>query len=165
MLSFAANGARFLWILGCGWWLAACAGAFSHAEPPEVSLAGLAFGRPGLFEQRLRLDVRLRNPNDFALDVERVLFDLEVNDQELGKAWTTDAFDVPAFGEAVVPVTVVVPTSDLIERVMDFSMTRRLDYRLKGEVKLNNLAFGTLPFEQSGNFALPKLPAPPAPRT
>ena len=69
MLSFAAGGRRFLWVLGCGWWLAACAGEFSHAEPPEVSLAGLAFDQPGLFEQRLRLDVRLRNPNDFALDV------------------------------------------------------------------------------------------------
>jgi LEA14-like dessication related protein len=165
MLRSATGGGRFLWILGCGWWLAACAGAFSHAEPPEVSLAGLAFDQPGLFEQRLRLDVRLRNPNDFALDVERVLFDLDVNGQGLGKAWTTDSFDVPALGEAVVPVTVVVPTSDLIERIMDFSMTQRLDYRLKGEVKLNNLAFATLPFEQSGNFALPKLPAPRPPRT
>jgi LEA14-like dessication related protein len=165
MLSFAAGGGRFLWILGCGLWLAACAGAFSHAEPPEVSLAGLAFDQPGLFEQRLRLDVRLRNPNDFALDVDRVLFDLDVNDHGLGKAWTTDSFDVPAFGEAVVPVTVVVPTSDLIERIMDFSMTQRLDYRLEGEVKLNNMTFGTLPFEQSGNFALPKLPPPARPRS
>jgi LEA14-like dessication related protein len=165
MLSFAASQTGRWWILGCGWWLAACASAFSDVEPPEVTLAGLGFDRPGLFEQRLRLDVRLRNPNDFALDVERVLFDLDVNGQGLGKAWTTDSFDVPAFGEAVVPVTVVVPTSDLIERIMDFSMNQRLDYRLKGEVKLNNLAFGTLPFEQDGNFALPKLPAPARPGT
>jgi LEA14-like dessication related protein len=164
MLSFAAGGGRFWLILGCGW-LVACAGAFSHAEPPEVSLAGLAFDQPGLFEQRLRLDVRLRNPNDFALDVQRVVFDLDVNDHGLGKAWTTDSFDVPAFGEAVVPVTIVVPTSDLIERIMDFSTNQRLDYRLKGEVKLNNMAFGTLPFEQSGNFALPKLPPPARPRS
>jgi hypothetical protein len=48
---------------------------------------------------------------------------------------------------------------------MDFSMNQRLDYRLKGEVKLNNLAFGTLPFEQDGNFALPKMPAPARPGT
>jgi LEA14-like dessication related protein len=153
------------WRLACGLWLAACAGVIGDVEPPEVSLAGLAFDQPGLFEQRLRLDVRLRNPNDFALDVERVLFDLEVNDQQLGKAWTTEGFDVPALGETVVPVTVVVPTSDLIARIMDFSMTQRLDYRLKGDVKLNNMVLGTLPFEQSGNFALPKLPAPARPRT
>jgi LEA14-like dessication related protein len=156
---------RRWWILACGLWLAACASVIGDVEPPEVSLAGLAFDQPGLFEQRLRLDLRLRNPNDFALDVQRVLFDLEVNDHQLGKAWTTDAFDVPAFGEAVVPVTVVVPTSDLIARIMDFSRTQRLEYRLKGEVKLNNMAFGTLPFEQSGNFALPKLPPPARPRT
>ena len=52
----------------------------------------------------------------------------------------------------------IVPTSDLIERIMDFSMTQRLDYRLKGEAKLSNAAFGTLPFDQDGSFALPKLP-------
>ena len=160
MPSLLASDASRWSILGCGLWLAACAGAFSDVEPPEVSLAGLAFDQPGLFEQRLRLDVRLRNPNDFALDVERVLFDLEVNDQQLGKAWTTEGFDVPALGEAVVPVTVIVPTSDLIEQIMEFSMNQRLDYRLKGEAKLNNAAFGAVPFDQDGTFALPKLLRP-----
>ena len=165
MLRFPQSTPGGLSILGCGLWLAACAGAFSDVEPPEVSLAGLAFDQPGLFEQRLRLDLRLRNPNDFALDVERVLFDLEVNDHQLGKAWTTEGFDVPALGEAVVPVTMIVPTSDLIERIMDFSMTQRLDYRLKGEAKLSNAAFGTVPFDQDGSFALPKLPSPARPGT
>lgn len=68
-----------------GLWLAGCASVFGDVEPPEVSLAGRAFDQPGLFEQRLRLEVRLRNPNDFPLDVERLLFDLEVNDRELGR--------------------------------------------------------------------------------
>jgi LEA14-like dessication related protein len=145
--------------------LAGCASAFSDVEPPEVSLAGLALEQPGLFEQRLRLDVRLRNPNDFALDVERLLFDLEVNDQPLGKGWTTATFDVPAFGEAVVPVSIVVPTSGLIERMVELATTQRLDYRLKGEATLSNAVFGKVPFEQDGNFALPKMPAIPFPRT
>jgi LEA14-like dessication related protein len=95
-------------VLGAGLWLAGCASVFGDVEPPEVSLAGLAFDQPGLFEQRLRLDVRLRNPNDFQLDVERLLFDLEVNDRELGKGWTTASFDVPAFGEALLPVSLIV---------------------------------------------------------
>jgi LEA14-like dessication related protein len=145
--------------------LAGCASAFSDVEPPEVSLAGLALEQPGLFEQRLRLDVRLRNPNDFALDVERLLFDLEVNDQPLGKGWTTAGFDVPAFGEAVVPVSIVVPTSGLIERMVELGTTQRLDYRLKGEATLSNAVFGKVPFEQDGNFALPKMPFIPPPRT
>jgi LEA14-like dessication related protein len=156
---------RRVGVLGLGLWLAGCAGAFSDVEPPEVSLAGMAFDQPGPFEQRLRLDVRLRNPNDFSLDVERLLFDLEVNDRELGKGWTTAPFDVPAFGDAVVPVTIVVPTSDLIQRIIELGTTQRLDYRLKGEAKLSNRTFGTVPFERDGNFALPKVPAITPPRT
>jgi LEA14-like dessication related protein len=153
-------GALYLGLL-----LAGCAGVFGDVEPPEVSLAGLAFDQPGLFEQRLRLDVRLRNPNDFALDVERLLFDLEVNDQEIGKGWTTESFEVPAFGDAVVPVMVIVPTTDLLERIMELGMTQRLDYRLKGEAKLSNAAIGTVPFQQDGDFALPKVPSLKPPRT
>jgi LEA14-like dessication related protein len=149
----------------CLLWLGGCAGTFGDVEPPEVSLAGLAFDQPGLFEQRLRLDVRLRNPNDFQLDVERLLFDLEVNDRELGKGWTTESFDVPAFGEAVVPVTIVVPTSDLIERIIELGTTQRLDYRLRGEARLSDRAFGAVPFEQDGNFALPRMPVAAPPRT
>ena len=44
-------------------------------------------------------------------------------------------------------------------------MNRRLDYRLKGEAKLNNAAFGAVPFDQDGTFALPKLPSPARPGT
>jgi LEA14-like dessication related protein len=146
-------------------WLVGCAGTLGDLEPPEVTLAGLAFDRPGLFEQRLRLDVRLRNPNDFQLDVERLLFDLEVNDRELGRGWSAQSFDVPAFGEAVVPVTIVVPTSDLIQRIIELGATQRLDYRLRGEARLRDRMFGTVPFEQDGNFALPKMPLVAPPRT
>ncbi|HZA65958.1 MAG TPA: LEA type 2 family protein [Geminicoccaceae bacterium] len=148
-------------VVGGGLWLAACAGAFGDVEPPEVSLAGLAFDQPGLFEQRLRLDVRLRNPNGVPLEVARVLFDLEMNDHRLGRGWTTTGFDVPAFGEAVVPVTVVVPTSDLIERILELGTTQRLDYRLIGEATLRNVTFGPLPFERDGSFALPQTPREP----
>jgi LEA14-like dessication related protein len=137
--------------------LAGCASVLGGVEPPEVSLAGLAFEQPGLFEQRLRLEVRLRNPNDFQLDVERLLFDLEVNDRELGRGWTTAGFDVPAFGEAVVPVTIVVPMSDLIQGIIELGAIQRLDYRLSGEAKLRDRAFGIVPFEQAGNFALPQM--------
>jgi LEA14-like dessication related protein len=144
--------------------LASCASVFGDIEPPEVSLAGLAFDQPGLFEQRLRLDVRLRNPNDVPLEVARVLFDLEMNDHQLGRGWTTTGFDVPAFGEAVVPVTVVVPTSDLMERIVELGTTQRLDYRLIGEATLRNVTF-PLPFERDGSFALPQVPVPAPPRT
>lgn len=144
-------------LIGLG--LGACSGPLtSEVEPPEVTLAGLGFGEPGLFEQQLRVDLRLRNPNDFEIAVDRLNFALDVNDAYFARGWTTADFELPALGETVVPVTVIVPTNDLIERVMALGTERRLAYRLTGNVELDNLVVRSLPFDREGVLALPKIP-------
>jgi LEA14-like dessication related protein len=143
--------------------LTACAGLTSDVEPPDVSLAGLGMSRPGLFEQELRVDLRLRNPNDFAIAIERVRFALDVNDQRFANGRTNQPFELPALGETVVPVLVSVPTNDLISRLMAVGSERRLQYRLSGEAELDRLLFGTLPFERDGSLSLPEIPGLAAP--
>ncbi len=137
----------------------------SDILPPEVSLAGLGFGEPGLFEQQLRVDLRLRNPNNFEVAIDRVTFNLEVNDKPFAHGRASEGLDLPALGETVVPVTVSVPTNDLIDRVMELGTQRRLDYRLTGEAELDSLFFSRVPFQREGKLALPKLPGlePPKP--
>jgi LEA14-like dessication related protein len=139
--------------------LGACSSLLTSAvDPPEVSLAGLGFGEPGLFEQQLKVDLRVRNPNDFDVAIDRVTFKLEVNDKPFADGRTTEGLDVPAQGEAVVPVTIDVPTNDLIDRVVELGTERRLSYRLTGEAQLDSLFFGKVPFHHEGELALPKLP-------
>src|SRR5688500_17794674 len=83
--------------------LGACAGPLtSDIEPPEVSLVGLGLGRTRLFEQELRLDLRLRNPNDFDIGVDSLRFALEVNDEDFAYGRTTEQLDLPALGETVI---------------------------------------------------------------
>jgi LEA14-like dessication related protein len=143
--------------------LGACAGQLSdQLAAPEISLAGIGFGEPGLFEQKLRIDLRVRNPNDFTIDVERVRFELRVNDQDLTNGWTEDPFVLPALGQTIVPVTVYVPTVELFERVMALGSGKRLGYRLHGRVELDNLLVSSLPFERAGEIALPRLPEIPS---
>jgi LEA14-like dessication related protein len=138
--------------------LAACAGLTSDVEPPEISLAGLALSRPGLFEQELRLDLRVRNPNDFEIGVDRVRFALEVNDKAFAQGRTNQGFDLPALGETVVPVTVDVPTNDLLARLMEVGSERRIAYRLSGEAELDRMFFSSVPFERDGELTLPEIP-------
>jgi LEA14-like dessication related protein len=153
-----AAGGALLGLLS-GLLLCACAGPLtSTVEPPEVSLVGLGFGRPGLFEQELRVDLRLRNPNDFDIGVDSLRFALEVNDEDFAYGRTTEELDLPALGETVVPVMINVPTNDLLERVMALGSERRIDYRLKGEAELDSLVFRTVPFEREGKLALPRMP-------
>jgi LEA14-like dessication related protein len=149
---------RVLAVLSC-LPLCGCAGLFGETLPPDVSLAGLGFGEPGLFEQQLRIDLRVRNPNNFDLAIDRVTFDLEVNDKPFAHGRSTEALDLPAQGETTVPVMVTVPTTDLLDRLLALGVERRLDYRLTGEAKLASLLFGTIPFQREGKLALPRLPA------
>lgn len=142
--------------------LAACAGLTSDVEPPEVSVAGLALSRPGLFEQELQVDLRVRNPNDFDLGVDSVRFALDVNDSTFARGRTNQHFDLPALGEAVVPVTVAVPTNDLINRLMAVGTERRIQYRLSGAAKLEGLLFD-VPFERDGELTMPEIPGLAAP--
>jgi LEA14-like dessication related protein len=159
---------RFRLLLGllAGLLLTACSGLLgSDVEPPEISLAGLGFGEPGLFEQQLRVDLRVRNPNNFELEVDRVTFNLQLNDKPFAHGRAKEGFDLPARGETVVPVTINVPTNDLIDRVMEVGTERRLDYRLTGEADLASLFFGKVPFHHEGKLALPKLPGLEAPKS
>jgi LEA14-like dessication related protein len=139
--------------------LTACSSLWtSDIEPPEVSLAGMGFGEPGLFEQQLRVDLRLSNPNNFDLEIDRVTFNLELNDKPFAHGRAKEGLDLPALGETVVPVTINVATNDLIDRVMELGTERRLDYRLTGEADLASLFFGRVPFHKEGKLALPRLP-------
>lgn len=138
--------------------LAACAQLTVDVEPPDVSVAGVGFGQPGLFEQELRLDLRLKNPNDFDIDVDSLRFNLDVDDLQFARGRTAEDFALPALGETVVPVTIAVPTNDLIDKVMELGTGEGPSYRLTGTAKLGGLLGVPIPFEREGRLELPRLP-------
>ncbi len=138
--------------------LAACSGLPGVVEPPSVSVAGIGLASPGLFEQELRLDLRVKNPNRFSLDIEGVRFDLALAGAEFAEGFTRAGFELPALGEAIVPVTISVPTNRLIERAMTFGFGQSLDYRLSGEVLLAHRFAPAIPFTREGELALPDIP-------
>jgi len=147
-----------LWVLVVAA-LSGCASPLtSDFERPEVRLAGIGLGRPGLFEQELILSLRIENPNDYEIAVDRVSFDLEVNGEHFAGGRSTQNFALPALGEATVPVSVDVPTKDFLERVMRLGAEGRFDYRLTGEAELDSWFLSRVPFEREGSLALPELP-------
>lgn len=139
--------------------LGACADGFDdRLLPPEVALAGLRYGQPGLFEQQLYIDLRVRNPNDVAIDADRLRFELEVNGRGFADGWSEESFALPPLGSAIVPVTVRVSTTALVERMMALGTGERLEYRLHGEVELDHLFMRSVPFERTGKLVLPPVP-------
>jgi len=151
--------------LALGLGVAACTTTLPAVAPPEVSLVGLTLGRSGLLEHRLWIELRLNNPNAFALAIERLQFALEVNEQRFGRGRLRREVALPAHGEVVVPVLMTITTGDLIATLMDLSGGQQLPYRLLGEAELDHVAGQTVPFEGRGRLELPRVAAAPAAET
>lgn len=142
--------------------LAACAGVpgVESIPAPEVQLADLAFGAPGLLEQELEAELRITNFADRELDARGLRLTVWLAGERFGRGVTDRAFTLPALGEARVRVPLYVATTDLLDRLAELARGGRLDYRIEGDILLGG-PFGEarpLPFSGEGRIRLPRLP-------
>ena len=137
-------------------WLAGCAVFPTSLERPKVSLAGLTLIDANLFEQRFGLKLRVQNPNDIALPVQALTYDLELNDKAFGSGVARSPVTVPSYGSELVDVEMITNLSGLLRQLAEYSKSGvpTLRYRLKGNVVVGP-SNTRLPFEQSGEIGIP----------
>ena len=146
--------ARILLLVLSATLLAGC--ATFRPEAPEVRLAELSIDSIGLFEQRYRLGLRMRNPNDRALDVESLRFDLTLAGRSFADGVTTEGFTLPAGGEERVEVVVRSDLGSVLDLLSDWvDGERALPYRLSGDARLAGWGGITVPFSRDGRLELP----------
>src|SRR3990172_1140831 len=80
--------------------LLAWRGLSSRLETPVVSFVGIKALEAKLFEQRLELRLRVRNPNDLDLPVRGLDIDVELAGEHFAHGVSAREFTVPARGEA-----------------------------------------------------------------
>jgi len=129
----------------------ACAVLGPGIEPPEVHVIGLTPLEQTLFEYRVRVDLRLRNPNDFPLECDGIDFELVVNGTPLTRGLSNEAFTLPRLGEQVVHVTASSSSLDLVRQVVGLAGNVRFDYEVDGRVHLTAPRERTLRFSHSGS--------------
>ena len=143
--------------------LAACAlPNLSGTASPEVSLVNIRPVQLGLLEQALELDLRFVNPNDSAVEVNGLRYELTLDGGRLGTGVSDARFSLPRLGEAVVPVRLYVQTTDLINRIGGLAGRQSLDYRLTGQLFTGSGFAGRLPFSRDGTVDLGPLTRTPA---
>jgi LEA14-like dessication related protein len=79
--------------------LAGCAGLTQSWQAPEVSVLSIVPEEIGLERQRLRVGLRLRNPNDRMLPVKAMSYRLSLQGVELATGGGRLERQIPAFGE------------------------------------------------------------------
>jgi hypothetical protein len=80
--------------------LAACSVFVPKLQSPHLSIANVELLSSTLWEQRLRVHIRVENPNDRALPVSALSYSIEVAGQELAHGAANESFIVPARGES-----------------------------------------------------------------
>ncbi|MEE8242679.1 MAG: LEA type 2 family protein [candidate division NC10 bacterium] len=131
-----------------------CAGTLhSEVEPPEVYLSDIAPVEIGLFEQRLRVELRILNPNDFALEVTGLDFQLDVNGIQLARGLSNEEITVPRLGESIVSVMTSTTVLDIVRQIENLSQQQEMSYEIRGRLYLGNTAVGSVPFERSAKYA------------
>jgi LEA14-like dessication related protein len=124
-----------------------CASWFIKGEPPEVLVTNVTPLEATAFEQRLQVDLRIRNPNDFDLLVTGIDFTLNLNGKRLARGLSNKDVTVPRLSDAVVSVQTSASTFDMVRQLLSFSQKQDLSYDITGLLHLKD---GRLPFDNSG---------------
>ena len=143
-----------LWISSALVSLAACA-TFGGVEPIDVNVVSLTPLPSTAYEHRLRVGLRLRNPNDRAYQIDGVRFVLDVNGRRLASGVSDQKATLPRLGEAVVSVTTTTSLLDIVNQLVTIgeqSQRERpsFDYQLRGRIFVAH-SWGGLDFERKGS--------------
>lgn len=150
------SGSWLLAVLG-GLLLAGCASLTAPQESPEVFLVDVSQAKEpgGLLEQRVTIDLRIRNPNDRELTITGLDFFLDVNGTRLARGLSNQTVTVPRLGEAMLSVTASTTIMDMVRQLTKLTQSQDFTYAVKGHIHLDHGWASRLPFESAGTLLEP----------
>jgi LEA14-like dessication related protein len=135
--------------------LSGCAYMGVRTEPPRVHLVGMQLQQAELFEQRYLLRLRIQNPNDFALNIRGLDFQVQVNGERFADGVSSQALEIPAYGEGLAEVAVSSSLWSLARQIRDMGEggPGQMEYRIHGRIALTGHAL-PVSFESTGDLGL-----------
>lgn len=137
--------------------LVGCSTFAPKLQSPRLSIVNVETLKSNLWEQRLRVHIRVENPNNRALPVAALSYSIEVAGQELAHGAANGSFVVPAAGETEFATDVTANAAGaliaLLSRGHDVAGDA-IDYRIVGNVSLSEGFVRSIPFQHQGTFKL-----------
>jgi LEA14-like dessication related protein len=126
-------------------------------ETPQLSVMGIEVQKADLWEQRMKVRLRVVNPNDRPIPVKGLTCALEVAGQELAHGVSGASFNVPALGEAEFDMNMTANMAGAIIKLLgkgSDSLGDEVEYRVTGKISLSEGLLRSIPFEDHGKFKL-----------
>lgn len=134
--------------------LSGCALLVPKLQAPSLSILSVELLKSDLWEQHLRVRMRVQNPNERALPVKGLSYTIESAGQPFASGVSGASFIVPARGEAEFDMNVTANIAGALFRILGRGSAGSIDYRITGKVSLSEGLLRTVPFEQRGTFRL-----------
>lgn len=139
----------------------ALAGCVGKARTPEVTLAGVKVAGIGLRGATLIADLNIKNPNDFTLETDSVVYLFEASDPNGGGTYSpvtrgtyAQRVQVKNGDTKEVEVPIEFSYSNMNAAVQSILNKGTFNYRLTGNVFLREPLRRTIPFSKTGNVSL-----------
>ena len=139
--------------------VAGCAGLPSDLKTPEVSFVGLRAVDASLFEQRLEVRMKVRNPNLIELPVKGLDVAVELANEPFAQGVSAREFVVPAGGEAEFDMIVTANAATALLKIAgsDRKSREEIPYRVTGKLSTRIGLLRSIPFDESGTVPVNEL--------
>jgi len=124
---------------------------------PRLSIVDVRIESSDLWEQRLKVRMRVQNPNDRTLPVKGLEYTMEVEGQLFASGVSAASFVVPAMGEADFDMNVTTNLAGTLIKLFgrgSDGLGQSVAYRLTGKVALSEGLMRSIPIEERGTFRL-----------
>jgi len=138
---------------------AALLGGCAQYQPVDVFVIGLTPLEGGTLEQRIKVDLRIQNPNEQPITATGMQIRLDVNGARLARGVSDTAFTVPRLGETTTSVVASTTLFDLAKQIVALSGGRQtFQYVLEGSVHVaaSNPFSRSVSFRSTGEYPPPK---------
>lgn len=137
--------------------LAACGAFGPKLEAPNLDVVGIEMLESDIFQQRLKLKLRVQNPNDRELPVKGVSCNVEIAGEKFATGVSAAQFTVPAFGESDFDMIVTANMANALALLIgrkDGAKRDAIEYRVTGKVSLASGMLRSIPFSETGSLPL-----------
>lgn len=125
-------------------------------DTPQLSVVNVEMQKSDLWEQRMKVRMRVVNPNDRPIPVKGLTVALEVQGEQLAHGVSGASFNVPALGEAEFDMNMTANMAGALIRLLGKGdqVRDQVDYRITGNISLSAGLLRSIPFEDRGTFKL-----------
>jgi LEA14-like dessication related protein len=142
-------------LTGCLLLLGSACALAPKFEQPHLEVVGVEMLKSDLFRQELKVRLRVQNPNDRALPVRSISYQMEVEGEPFANGESERDFEIPALGTTEFDVGVKANMAGTLLRLLgNGKKPDAVNYRLIGKVALAKGLLRSIPFDQKGQLKI-----------